>query len=364
MGPPRCNAHFTPEPGLCQICARRAAYDRSRKRGLIVAAGALLVTAGVAVFLSTREKKPPPPPPKEEGDLLEKYKRERLAASPCDQQANMDLVEHLMIAKRWQEALDVGLASLEKCGVLGDMKMRVLVCRQQLNQWAEAAVLIEEMIAEHPRDPSPWWWHGETWRYRNQNELAMIDFRQSLANAYWSRGAIAVRLFMYAAEPAKVPCEADRAWRYYQRELGGGLDDEARNLVVSLERAKTCVPERGTGKARLAFGKPVKVTIGKTTANLLVDPRAGTTIISREVAERAGIQPAADGRTATLWQEVRIAAQPARVDKITVGGASATNVELAISDDLAAGDDGVIGLSFLWHFDVVREEDALSLAPL
>jgi hypothetical protein len=328
----------------------------------MVVGGALAVTAAIAVFLSTRPKKQPPPP-KPEVDALETYKRERLAAKPCDEEANIDLVEYLMIDRRWQPALDVALASLESCGPLGNMKLRVLQCRQQLKQWPEVARLLDDMIAEYPRDSWAWWSHGEAWRYRDENELAMIDFRQSLANAYWNRGALAVRLFMYAAEPAKVPCEADRAWRYYQQELGGGIDDEARNLVAALDRDKTCLPERGTGRGRFVFDKRIRATIGKTTAELMVDPRAGTTIISRELAERAGIKPTTTGTTPTLWQEVRITAQPARVDKLTLGGVTATNVEVAISDALAVGDDGVVGLSFLWHFDLAREENAIMLSP-
>src|SRR5687768_122649 len=116
MGPPRCGVHAAPQPALCQVCAKRAAYTRGRSRALIVTGGALAVTAGIVVFLSTRPSKPPPPPPKPEGDMLEKYKRERLAAKPCDEEASIDLVEHLMIERRWQDALDAALASLKSCG--------------------------------------------------------------------------------------------------------------------------------------------------------------------------------------------------------------------------------------------------------
>lgn len=357
----RCEAHAVPQPALCQVCARHAAQRKTRTRALIVIVGAALATTGIVVFLSTRPKKVVPPP-KPAGDVLETYKRERLAAAPCDEAANIDLVEHLMIQRRWQDALDVALKSLG-CGVLGNMKERILVCRQQLLQWAEAAALIEEMIAEQPRDRDAWWWHGDTWRYRDQNELAMMDFRQSLANAYWSRGSITVRLFMYAAEPAKAPCEAYRAWRYYERELGGSIDGEARNLVAALDREKTCEPQRGTGKGRLVVGKRYKATVGKATAELMVDPRAGTTLISRELAERAGLVPTSTAQTATLWSEVRINAQPARAPKLTIANLAATSVDVAISDDLATGDDGVVGLSFLWHFDMIREEEAVTLSP-
>lgn len=128
--------------------------------------GVAAATAGIVAYLSTRPKKVAPPP-KPEGDVLEKYKRERLASQPCDEATNIDLVEYLMQSARWADALDVGMKSLAACGELGPMKTRMLVCRQQLNQWAEAATLIDDLLVEEPRSTSRWWWHGETWRYRD-----------------------------------------------------------------------------------------------------------------------------------------------------------------------------------------------------
>jgi tetratricopeptide (TPR) repeat protein len=363
MGPPVCLAHAIAQPGLCEICAKRARFTKARMRALLVAAGVIAATTAVVVFLQTRPAKAPPPPPPEV-DMLEKYKRERLVENKCDQKAIIELVDYLMDKARWQPALEVALQANEDCGAIGELRLPILACRQELHQWVEAATLIDQFLAEDPRDPAMWWWHGESLRYRDQHELAMVDFRQSLANLYWNRGSMAVRQFMYAAEGAKAPCEAARAWRHYQHELGGRLDDEARNLVVALDRAKTCVPERGTGRGTLAAGKKLKVTIGSTTAELMLDPRAGTTIISREVAERAGLVPTTKGSTATLWSEVRIQGQPARAAKMAVGALAATNVDVVISDELATGDDGVIGLSFLWHWDVDRTDANVTLSPV
>ena len=336
--------------------------SKPRTRALLVAGGVIAATAGIVVFLQTRPAKAPPPPPPET-DLLEKYKRERLTVHKCDHKRLIELVDYLMDEARWKPALDVMLQAQEDCGEIGGLRLPMLRCRQQLNHWPEAALLLEGMIAEDPRDPLLWWQHGETWRYRDQPELAMIDFRQSLANAYWNCGAMAVRAFMYVVEAAKAPCEAARAWANYEYELGGRLDDEARNLVVALDRAKTCVPERGTGRGSLRSGKKLTVKIGTATAEMLLDTRAGTTIVSRDVAQRAGLAPTASGTTATLWSEVRIQGQPARAARMAVGALAATNVDVVISDDLSAGDDGVIGLSFLWHWNITRGDDAVTLSP-
>lgn len=337
--------------------------SKARGRTLLVAAGVVAATTGVVIYLQTRPAKAPPPP-KVETDPLEKYKRERLTADKCDHKALIELVDYLMDEQRWQPALDVMLQAQEDCGAIGGLKLPMLECREELHHWAEAAVILDSMIADDPRDPKWWWHHGEAWRFRDQHELAMIDFRQALANAYWNRGPMLVRPFMYAAEGAKAPCEAARAWAHYEHELGGRLDDEARDLVAALDRAKTCVPERGTGRGTLRTGKKIQVTIGTTTAQLVLDTRAGTTILSREVAERAGLVPTSKGTTATLWSEVRVQGQPARAPRIATGALAATNVDVVISDDLSPGDDGVLGLSFLWHWMVDRTDDVVTLSPL
>ncbi|MFN0252225.1 MAG: retroviral-like aspartic protease family protein [Kofleriaceae bacterium] len=333
---------------------------KTRTRALLVAVGVIAVTAGIVVYVETRPPKAPPPPPPEV-DLLEKYKRERLTAHKCDHKNLIELVDYLMDEARWQPALDVMVQAQEDCGEIAGLKLPMLQCHQRLNQWPQAAAILDGMLVENPRDAQLWWQHGETWRYRDQHELAMIDFRQALANAYWNRGPMVVRQFMYAAEGAKAPCEAERAWNHYEY-LGGQLDDEARNLIAALDRAKTCHPERGTGRGMLTSGKKLKVKIGTTTAELLLDTRAGTTILSRDLAQRAGLTPTAKDTTATLWSEVRIQGQPARVARMSVGALSTTNVDVVISDALAAGDDGVIGLSFLWHWNVVRSADEVTLS--
>jgi predicted aspartyl protease len=363
MSPPVCRAHIVAQPGLCEICAKRARYTRARTRTLAVAGGAIVVVTAIVVFLQTRPAKATPPPAPEM-DLLEKYKRERLASNKCDVTAIQDLVEHLMRASRWQPALDVVQQAHEDCGDIDALDLDVIACLQQLNRWAEVAAKVDKLIERAPREAAYWWWHGEAERYRDRDELALVDFRQSLANQYYFYKSSGVtRQLMYAAEATKQECEADRAWRFYQRSLDGTIDDEAHSLVAALERAKTCVPERGTGHGTIVEGKKLTVTIGSTTTKLMLDPRAGTTIISRDVAERAGIVASVKDSTATLWSEVRLQGQPARIAKLTVGSLAATNVDVVISDELATGDDGVIGLSFLWHWDIEREDGRVRLVP-
>ena len=138
--------------------------------------------------------------------------------------------------------------------------------------------------------------------------------------------------------------------------------------MTALHRANTCVGERGTGRAPIrANNRRHRVTLvgpsgTRTTAELILDTRAGTTLISREIAERLQLTPAAAGTTATLWSDVRLQGQPARVARMAIGGATAANVDLVISDDFTPSDDGVIGLSFLWHLDVANTADGVEIA--
>ena len=51
-----------------------------------------------------------------------------------------------------------------------------------------------------------------------------------------------------------------------------------------------------------------------------------------------------------------------RVDKITAGSVTAGGVDALVVDNLAT--DGVIGLSFLWHFTITEAGEGVHLGPL
>jgi hypothetical protein len=342
--------HTIPQPSVCTSCARQAAGRRARIRGAAIAIGLVLVCGGVALALSLRNPGPPPPTPVDAGDALEAYKRERLAQSPCDHDANFDLVDYLIAQKRFDTAAAAAAAAVKRCGPLGQMRWRLSFSLTQLHRWREATAVTSELIAEKPQDTDFWWWRGEDHAGGNQLDLALVDFRQSIANSRIPRQAefALVKLDVLADEPPQ-RCERARAWRYYARSLGGYYTREERPGDASCDL-------RSRGRAKLPFNGSLTAKVGAIKADLAFDPRAGTTILSRDVATRAGITPTTSDPTTTLWSEqLIISGVPAHAPQLTVGGATAEDVAILITDDPAAA-DGVIGLSFLWHFDI--ETDA------
>jgi aspartyl protease len=353
--PPPCD-HAVPQPAICESCARRARQRRARIRAIVLAFALVLACGGIAVALSMHEPRKEPVPV-EAGDPLEQYKRERVAQLGCDHDANFDLVDYLIQNKRFELAATAAAAAVKKCGPLGEMRWRLSFSLTQLHRWREATAVTTELINEKPPSPIFWAWRGEDHAGGNQLELALVDFRQSIAYATFDRAAepALAQIDVLADEPPQ-RCERARAWRYYARQLGG--------MVAREERAGDAACDAGSkGRAKLVRGSNIAVKLGGgVKADLALDPTAGTTILSRELATKAGITPTAADSTTTMWSQLTmISGQPGHAPHITVGGATAEDVSVLITDDPAAG-DGVIGLSFLWHFDITSDAKQVTIS--
>jgi hypothetical protein len=331
----RCIHHAVPQPAICVICAAEAAA-RGRRRRLI----ALLVpvAAGV-VYLQTRPK-PAPPPPREADNVL-RLQEDALKLHPCDAQMLTQRVDRLITLQRLPEALAVARRALG-CGIRGRMPWTVSYLEEQLHLWLPNVVSTTGFLLEDPADSDFWWWRADAWMDGKLPRLAMYDLRQSLANAVDAQagGFAAVRV-LDAAKATDQMCEADRAWRYYVRVLGGDPNQDMRDEHAALVRAGTCADT--TGKGVVPY--QVRVAIGGTTGTFRVDPRAGTTMVSRMFAAKAGLE-----------------SDPKQLAKVAAGPVSAQHVEALVVEDLP--DDGVLGLSFLWHFAIEDTGNGIAVQPL
>ncbi len=348
-----------------------AAQRRARRRGLIGVVALAAPVAAIVAYLSTRPKRVPPPPPREQ-DQLEQDMRARLAQAPCEPRTNMNLVEHLMEEQQDDVALGDAYRSIGRCGVIGEMPWRISAMHQARHEWIAVAITTTALIDDDLRDSDFWWWRGEAWAYADHPRLALADYRQSLANSDGAQaGGFATARFGTPAAAVGDRCEGARAWHYYVRVLGGEMTQDARDEYAALVRAGTCTGDDGTGRARFPIDGMTgmggaQVTIGGASGHFRVDPAAGTTIVSRAFAARAGLAPTSPSgeRASTLDGGGLASGQPARAARIDAGGASAANVDVVIADDLGPGhDDGVLGLSFLWHFDFGVDGAAITLTP-
>ena len=103
------------------------------------------------------------------------------------------------------------------------------------------------------------------------------------------------------------------------------------------------------------FGMVDAVLNGKTHASLLVDTGASLVVISRDVANRLGIEDMGDEAriTVVLANGSTATAIPITLDSVEVGSSKVKNVQAAISETPpGAGIDGLLGMTYLSHFHV------------
>ena len=365
-----CGAHAAAQPGLCTNCAQLAQARSARVRKLAVLGPLGLLTAGGAAFLLTRPTHPPAPPRTGSDDPVQAFQRARLATAPCDAETSMALVDHLIEEARWLDAATFAKASIERCGVIGRMKWRLAYADQQRHDYAETERVTGELITEEPGDSDFWWWRGEARAYAGRSAEALADYRQSLALANGAQaGQFAANRLALPAKAVRATCEADRAWRYYVRGLGGEPTQEMRDEVAATARARTCAAELGTGRETLATHVTVSLSSGAqgdagALGTLDVDPHLGTTLISRELAAKAGLLVADGPRCQATSRGKLYAGTPVRIT-LRIGSATARAVEVLVTDDMPGDAGGILGLSFLWHFSFAESgaTGGVTLAP-
>jgi len=353
-----CVHHALPQPAICEVCARDGARKRRTRNLAIVGVVGLVPIAAGVVYLQTRPK-PPPPAPVEPDNVL-RLQADALALHPCDDKMLRERVERFATLDRTAEALRTAEYAVG-CGVGGRMPWRLAYLSQQLHQWLVTAVTTTQLISDYPGDSDFYWWRADAWMDGKLPRLAVFDLRQSLANSDGDQaGGFAAVRFLDAAKATNELCEADRAWRYYVHALGGSPNADMRDEHAALVRAKGCVDPGGG-----VIGERVRVTINGVSGNFAVDPRVGTTLVSRVFAAKAALE--SDPKQLAIgW--VRDGApqlgEPL-VLKVSAGPVVAAGVDALVIDELPEpGVDGVLGLSFLWHFQIERTPAGYALRAL
>ena len=353
-----CVHHALPQPAICEVCARDGARKRRTRNLAIVSVVGLVPIAAGVVYLQTRPK-PPPPAPVEPDNVL-RLQAQALALHPCDEQMLRERVERFATLDRTAEALRTAEYAVG-CGVGGRMPWRLAYLGQQLHQWLVVAVTTTQLISDYPGDSDFYWWRADAWMDGKLPRLALFDLRQSLANSDGDQaGGFAAVRFLDAAKATNELCEADRAWRYYVHALGGSPNADMRDEHAALVRAKSCVDPGGG-----AIGERVRVTINGVSGNFAVDPRVGTTLVSRVFAAKAALE--SDGEQLAIGWVREGAPQLGEplVVGIAAGPVKAAAVDALVIDELPQpGVDGVLGLSFLWHFEFERTPAGYSLRTL
>jgi hypothetical protein len=351
-----CVHHAIPQPAICEVCAREVASGRRVRKAVLIALVLLAPVSGAVVYLQTRPKAPPPP--KQEADNVLRLQEEALKLHPCDAQMLRERVERFATLNRLPEALATARYAVGG-GVGGRMPWRVAYLEQQLHLWFPTVVSTTQLIADAPWDSDFWWWRADAWLEGKLPRLALFDLKQSLANSHDDQagGFAAVRM-LDAAKAADRMCEADRAWRFYVHVLGGAPSQDMRDEHAVLVRAKSCEEASGAG----TLPDTVRVTIAGTTGTFALDRRAGTTLLSRMFAAKAGLESDPKQLALAFTGEHTEFGELVRLDKVVAGPVAVSGMDALVIDNLAT--DGVLGLDFSWHFRFERTAGGYALRPL
>jgi clan AA aspartic protease (TIGR02281 family) len=383
MPPPTCANHpDSPAAASCQSCLRsvcsiclvidgsralcvQCGRSARRTRLTLVSLAVVVACVGVAAVMIQQKKQaasvpaPAAPSPfapgvyREAGNAIE----ERLAKEPCDRQQILALAELLAKVGAHRPLIDRAEAFWKKCGPLAQLRWHTYEAHKRLSELDRAIADATVLIEDKPNDKDFWWWRGIVYEEQGQLEKAAADFRQALT--------IQPRLpglpFNLANIHEKLgqPCEAifplEQFLRYHPdvREKEG-----VERRLARLYAQPPCATLAGKGRAVIRFqpGDPAirtAVTVGGLRGSFIIDTGTTYTAITSEIARKLALDLSSSLRVHTPGGIVK--ARLSVVDRVQVQGVQATHVPVAVLDELPAGVDGLLGLSFLARFDLLME---------
>jgi clan AA aspartic protease (TIGR02281 family) len=156
------------------------------------------------------------------------------------------------------------------------------------------------------------------------------------------------------------------------RKPGHTCQPSDRAVGAHGQKVGSCSPLFGTGSARLRFDPNataiiVPVAVNAVPARMIVDTGASRTVLSKQLASSAGIEPSGPQGAIVTTPMGKTWLPGGRADRISLGEARLSDVPVFIqnSADRSFGDgvDGLLGLSFLGNFHVRIGGGGLELRP-
>ena len=360
-GDPLCHACTLSEDLqlVCRTCANTLQEKRALRRIGMVVVVTILVGLGIAGgwlyeerarFLPEPEVVIPPPDYGPEASAIRRH-REELTREPCNRKIAKQLADRLNRARAFDETIQHVASFEEQCGVWHRLLWSSSYAHRQLREWDEAGAVVSRIIDNEPDDSDYWWWRGRARAQAGDLDRAEADFRQSLANH--PTGYAANRLSKYIGD--QKPCAAAFGLRHWM-EYGTDHGDKTKRTFTRRYLEGGCEAQEGKGTVSIAIDDPrpvptEEVTIGGTAGQLLLDERSAYVVLSRAFADQVGVIANAPVDP-VLTLGVLLPAHTGAVDSVTLGGATAQRVPVAVVDALPGTIDGVVGQSFLWRFAI------------
>jgi clan AA aspartic protease (TIGR02281 family) len=286
----------------------------------------------------------------------------RLATEPCNRTLASDLVSTLQDKAEYAAIIDFVRKTNDKCGMNEELLADLFFAEKGSSDFVSAERTANQLVGEYPADPNAYGWRAQARERLGDIAGAYADMRIALS---LFPDPTVVLLSVYddiarLAYKAGHPCEAVATLRDYI-----AFDPEERHtqqlstVMKNWEQVGGCQTMSGVGTAQLRFDPNatqivVPVEINGIPGHMIVDTGASRTVLSRQFARRAGIEPI-DVRVVTTASGEAVMFG-GRADRISVSGARLPGVPVFVQAStrkvLGDGIDGLLGLSFLGNFHV------------
>ncbi len=356
---------------VCPGCFTQHLDRRSKKKTLLyVASGAGVMALIIALLLlrSSHASHPPHNPLLGDYDYGPWEKRlDNLAtifeADPCQTRTTIELAEGLGRAGNYRGTIAVVNRAVKSCPHDSRLTWPAIPAHEQLGEWDQALKLTDALVKERPTDSDFWSWRGADHIGLKQVDAARADIRQALAGRAGRKDT--ARLIDIS------PCEGALAALYYAEQ--STTADWAAEQGKKLMREHDCGHLLGKGSAKIdrATGDDApplkaKAAIGGTPVSMRVDPDAGTTVLTAAAAQRLGLTAGAGTLEVRVGEQL-VTGHPVALAVVSIGEATAANVDAVIVDTLPGNGepvDGVIGFDFLWRFAFSADSDGVVMYEL
>ena len=298
----------------------------------------------------------------------------RLVNERCNRSLAADLVRALQDQAEYAEIIAFVQQTNAKCGLNEELLTDLLIAQWGSSDLSGAEGTANQLVAQYPADPKVYGWRAQIWEKQGNLVGAYTDRRTELSLVLDPSDVDLLSVYYDVARLAANtghPCDAVATLRDYL-----AYDQEKRRtprlatLMRGWQQAGSCAPLLGIGSFYQRFGpnetvKVVSVLVNGVRARMMVDTGSTRTLLSRELARRAGIEPTEAHIVYTANGEALKFG--GRADTISLDGAQLSSVpvfiEASTSSSFGRDLDGLLGQSFLNNFRSNGDQGFLQLSP-
>jgi aspartyl protease family protein len=275
----------------------------------------------------------------------------------CNTATAVELSKVLDTTDNLDEATKYLQAVVDNCPADGPLLTRLARLYRRLGDHSKATRSASQLVALRPRHSHSYLLRAELFEDSGQLTKAVADYEKAFAlNPAVAEAAQSLAKLL---EQNNQNCRAAEVLDEFLAR-GRSVDAEA------LSRRSKALRESGSCKRLHVSGGQVTVAvrhrdnvmlvnakINGHDAILIVDTGASSVALSREFANRVGIDTNKGTVGVVITASGRTSVTRLELNSVTVGGASLLKVGATVVDSMRLGDaDGLLGNTFLSHFDV------------